>query len=134
MTMNNNNSILLVDDNSIVLDAVSRLLKFNGFNVTPCKEAAEAIDHFKRESFHAVLTDIDIPEISGIELLEIIRGLNSAIPVVVMTGSHEVELAEKALNRGAFDFVTKPFDPDYLVHTMEKAADRNTGNCRHNLL
>ena len=134
MTRNNKHSILLVDDNSVVLYAVSRLLKVSGFNVTPCKEAAEAIDHFKRDSFNAVLTDIDMPEISGIELLEIMRGLNSAIPVVVMTGSHEIELAAKALNRGAFDFITKPFDPDYLVLTMERAADRNTSNCRHNLL
>jgi DNA-binding NtrC family response regulator len=118
-------SILVVDDNDVVLSAVYRLLKAKGFKVTSCKYPEEAIEHLKKENYSAVLTDINMPEFSGIRLLEKIRDFDSDLPVIVMTGYHGMDVTDDAVKKGAFDYITKPFDPDYLVYVMEKAVDKN---------
>jgi two-component system phosphoglycerate transport system response regulator PgtA len=123
MNGNNGCSILVVDDNGVVLDAVGRLLKLHGFSVTPCNDANEVVGFLREKNFSAVLTDIEMPGLSGMELLKRIQKFNTEIPVVVMTGHIETDMTEKAASHGAVDFITKPFNPAHLVRAMEKAVD-----------
>lgn len=114
-------SILVVDDDPYVLEAVTSLLREYGHPVTACKSGEEAISQLFRNKVSLVLTDIKMPGISGIELLAKIHDVMPQMPVILMTGYAELEMAINAVKKGAFDFVTKPYNPDYILHTIEKA-------------
>ncbi len=116
-------SILAVDDSSYVLDAVGFILGGEGYRVTACKDAEEGIRKFGEDVYDAVLTDVRMPNVTGIELLERIHSLNNEVPVVIMTAYAEVGTAVDAIRKGAFDFIIKPFEPDYLLLSMKKAID-----------
>ena len=122
MSAENAGSILVVDDNAFVLESTSLLLSGYGFIVTPCSSADEAIESFRVRPSDAVLTDIKMPGTSGIELLEKIRALNKEVPVILMTAYADLDVAVNAVKKGAFDFIIKPYRPEYLVHAIEKAV------------
>jgi len=113
--------IIVVDDDPYVLDSVSRLLTESGYSVISCSSAEEAIAQFIRNRSELIITDIKMPGLSGIELLERIHTIDDKLPVILMTGYAELELAIDAIKRGAFDFITKPYQPEYLLHTIKKA-------------
>ncbi|RJQ50092.1 MAG: response regulator [Nitrospiraceae bacterium] len=115
------NRILLVDDDRDFVDAAGLVLAEQHFEVITCCSADEALDHIKGSNIHVVLTDIKMPGVSGIELLEKIHALNSHLPVILMTGYAELGLAVDAIRKGAIDFIMKPSHPDYLVHAVKKA-------------
>lgn len=123
--MSNKVSILAVDDNTFVLDAVRFILEGEGYNVVPFANAEEAIHEFNGKRFDAVITDIKMPKVTGIELLERLHGISSEIPVLLMTAYPELGVAVEAVKKGAFDFIIKPFEPEYLVHTVKKAVDHS---------
>jgi putative two-component system response regulator len=121
----NKNTILVVDDDPYVLESVTALLMQCGYNVVPCGNAEEAMVMLQETVVDTVLTDIKMPIITGIELLEIIHNLNPDIPVILMTAYAELDIAIEALKKGAFDFIIKPYKPTYLLHCMEKAIKYN---------
>lgn len=123
MNQENGNTILVVDDDPYVLEAVSSLLQEFGYSVTVCKNAEEAIAQIKKEGCDIVLTDIKMPGRSGIELLEKIHNLNPEIPVILMTAYAEINVAIDAIKKGAFDFIIKPYKPEDLRHAIEKAVN-----------
>lgn len=114
-------NILVVDDDTFVLEYVSSLISSRSLPVISCENAQCALDEIQENRIIAVLTDIKMPAMSGIELLEKIHNVNPEIPVILMTGHAELDVAIDAIKRGAFDFVVKPFDTPYLVHAIEKA-------------
>lgn len=122
MSSGNKASILVVDDNTFVLDTVRLILEGEIYNVVACSNPEEAIRKFKEKSFDIVLTDIKMPKITGIELLETLHGLNSEVPVLLMTAYPELGVAVDAVKKGAFDFIIKPFEPEGLLHTVKKAV------------
>jgi len=118
-------NVLVVDDDLFVRGSISSLLREYGYTVLSFENALDAIDALKHNRVNAVLSDIKMPGISGIELLERIRGISPDIPVVLMTAYAELDTAIDAIKKGAFDFIVKPFKADYLVHAMEKAVKYN---------
>jgi cyclic di-GMP phosphodiesterase len=116
------NTLLIVDDDPYVLESISTLLKEYGFTVCTCQNATDAIKMVNKVNFDAVLTDIKMPQVTGIELLQNIHSFNQQIPVILMTAFAELDVAVDAVKRGAFDFITKPYNPDYLLHSVEKAV------------
>lgn len=118
----NNNRLLVVDDDPYVLESISSLLKEFGFQVCTCQSAAAALEKTKKLRFDVVLTDIKMPSVTGIELLQQIHSINPQIPVILLTAFAELDVAVDAVKRGAFDFITKPYNPEYLVHAVQKAA------------
>ncbi|MDY6934025.1 MAG: HD domain-containing phosphohydrolase, partial [Spirochaetota bacterium] len=72
-----------------------------------------------------VLTDIMMPDVSGIELLELIHKFNQDVTVILMTAYAEIDVAIEAINRGAYGFITKPYKPEYLINRIEKAVEYN---------
>jgi putative two-component system response regulator len=116
--------ILLVDDDVDFLDAAALALTEQQYHVITCRSANEALANIKGDNFHVVVSDIKMPLMSGIELLEKIHGLNPLLPVILMTGYADMDLAVEALRKGAFDFIIKPFQPDYLIHAINKAVQQ----------
>ncbi len=115
--------ILVVDDDPNMLDSISFLLEKGGYRVTGCENAVQAMARVREQEFDVVLTDIKMPGISGLELLEQIHRFNKEIPVILMTAYAQLELAIDAIKKGAFDFISKPFKPEYLLHTISRAID-----------
>jgi len=122
MSQSSTDSLLIVDDDPYVLESISSLLKEYGYFVFTCQNAGEAMERLKKVKFDVVLTDIKMPGITGIELLQNIHEFNSQIPVILLTAFAELDVAVDAIKKGAFDFITKPYNPDYLVHAVEKAV------------
>ena len=121
MNQNEKNRILVVDDDPYVLESISLLLGRYGYEAVACGDAKEALSKFMTERIDVVLTDIRMPHVSGIELLEKIHAHHAETPVILMTGYCDLTIAIAAIKRHAFDFVVKPYTPDDLIHTVEKA-------------
>jgi signal transduction histidine kinase len=118
-------SILVVDDDPDVLEATSMMLGEFGYKVVSSHSAAEAIQAVKADHIDVVVTDIVMPEESGINLLEKVHAIDSKIPVILMTAYADMEKVIEALKMGAFDFIIKPFSLELLTHSVEKAVNFN---------
>lgn len=119
--MKNENKILIVDDDKYILEALRNILTEQKYSVVTCSNGQEAIDQISKDQVDIVLTDIKMPEISGLELLEYIHEKNTRLPVILMTAYADVDVAVDAVKKGAFDFIIKPYHPDYLLHAIQKA-------------
>ncbi len=123
MSNNSGGKIFVVDDDRFVLESVTKLLTEFGFSVRAFSNGQEAVRQFVMEPVDLVLTDINMPIMDGLELLEKIRFLDRETPVVLMTAYADLDVAVKAIQKGAFDFVIKPYRPPALVHTVEKGVN-----------
>jgi putative two-component system response regulator len=115
--------IIFIDDDTFLLESVAELLTDDGFTVYPFSNGSDAFDKFLAEPVDVVLTDIKMPTISGIELLEKIHAIDQETPVILTTGYAEVDLAVEAIQKGAFDFIIKPYKFPYLIHAINKGVD-----------
>ncbi len=114
--------VVVVDDDAQVLDSVTMLLQISGFNVRPFSGGREALAGLAQEKAEVILSDINMPGMTGIELLGEIRQKDQETPVILMTAYAELNMAVSAVKNGAYDFIIKPYQPQYLLHTIEKAA------------
>jgi putative two-component system response regulator len=114
--------ILVVDDDADVRESASSLISAHGFSVISCENAKDALDQLQENRILAVLADINMPVISGIELLDMIRHAYPQVPVILMTACAELDIAIEAIRTGAFNFVTKPYKSAYLIQVIEKAV------------
>jgi two-component system NtrC family response regulator len=116
-------TILLADDD----DNLRRVLEFQlseaGYKILMAADGAEAFEIFTTNDFDCVITDLRMPKLSGLELLEKIKTVNAETPVVVITAFGEVETAVSAMKAGAFDYVNKPFNRDEILLTLERALN-----------
>lgn len=115
-------TILIADDDPYVLESTAILLEDSGYSITTCRSAGDALARFTAAPADVVLTDIKMPHVSGVELLDRIHAIDPQVPVVLMTAYAELDVALDAIKKGAFDFITKPFKPEYLLYTVEKAV------------
>jgi putative two-component system response regulator len=124
MNQDEKSAILVVDDDPSVLESTSRLLSAFGYLVFSYGNATDAVTKLREtDTVRVVLTDIMMPEVTGLQFLENIRSFNSDIPVIMMTAFAEMEMTIDAIRKGAFDFLMKPFKPQYLAHSVRKAID-----------
>ncbi len=123
MSTETSGNIFVVDDDRFVLESVTTLLTEYGFSVRSFSCGHDAIKSFILEPVDLVLTDINMPVMDGLELLEKIRFLDRETPVVLMTAYADLDVAVKAIQKGAFDFIIKPYRPPYLIHTVEKGVN-----------
>jgi putative two-component system response regulator len=121
--MEKSSHILVVDDDTLTLDATAQLLEREGYQVSAVDNADKALAFVRDNPVDAVLTDINMPGVSGIELLELLHGRQPDIPVILMTAYAELEMAVEAIKKGAFDFLIKPYKPLQLFHSVKKAVD-----------
>ncbi len=113
--------ILVVDDELIVRESLTKWFKEDGFRVDSAENAAVALKKLQTEPWNILLVDVRMPGMDGIELLQRVKGINKDIVVIIITAFASVDTAVKALKEGAYDYITKPIDPDYLDHLVEKA-------------
>jgi DNA-binding NtrC family response regulator len=119
--MNKNDvGILVVDDELIVRESLSKWFAEEGYRVESADCAATALKKLTNGSWNIMLVDIKMPGMDGIELLHRVKETTKNIAVVIITAFAAVDTAVKALKDGAYDYVTKPIDPDYLDHLVEK--------------
>ncbi|MBW6533870.1 MAG: sigma-54 dependent transcriptional regulator [Mariniphaga sp.] len=120
--MANNVSLLIVDDEESVRDSLYNWFIEDGFKVECAENAKEALAMLEAGHFDIILADIKMPGMDGMEMHRRIRALNPEAIVIIMTAFASVETAVQALKDGAFDYITKPFDPDDLSHLIRNAA------------
>jgi putative two-component system response regulator len=118
----NNRTVLIVDDDHDMLGSLLALLGAYEYKVVTADNAAGALDILRDTNIDIVLTDIRMPGMSGIELAGKIHELYAEIPVLIITAYAELEVAVDAIKGGAFDFIMKPLNPNYLVHSIRKAG------------
>ena len=113
--------LLLVDDNASLLLTLSEILEEEGFAVTKCANAAEALCHVQRQDFGIAIVDLRLPDMQGTQLLRHFRDLGSRVRVIINTGYGEFESAKAAVNSGAFAYLEKGGDPGELVREVHRA-------------
>ncbi len=128
MKPNRKKTILLADDDVNLRRVLEFQLDEAGYNVLTAQDGAEALDVFTKDDFDCVITDLRMPKLSGLELLEKIKALNAEIPVIVITAFGEVETAVTAMKAGAFDYINKPFNRDEILLTLERALNFSETN------
>ena len=116
--------VLVIDDEQIILDSVKKILGAEDFQVDPAISSRDGLERAMSQDYDLVLTDIRMPEISGMRILRDIKRSKPALPVVIFTGYATVQSAVQAMKLGASDYVEKPFTPDMLVTTVKKVLQK----------
>jgi DNA-binding NtrC family response regulator len=118
-------AILVVDDEFSVRDSLEAWFRKDGYRSGSAQDANDALQKLQAESWDVVLLDIKMPGgMDGMELQRRIRELDSDIVVIMITAYASVETAVRALKQGAFDYITKPIDPDELSHLVRRAVEQ----------
>ena len=116
--------VLVVEDDPNLCELLELGLGRRGFRVTWCTRARDALERLEKEEPDVVLTDVNMPEIGGLELCRRIVAARRDLPVVVITAFGSLETAVDAIRAGAYDFVTKPVELEVLAITLDRAVHR----------
>jgi DNA-binding NtrC family response regulator len=116
--------VLVVDDERSILQLLKEALTNWGYQVTTATSGREAVEALRTSLFHIAITDIRMPDMSGLDLLREIKKLDDAIEVVVMTGYPAISSAVEALKEGAYDYLSKPVMLDEIHHLMQRMMER----------
>ena len=127
-------TVLVVDDEKNYLVVLSELLGEEGYEVLCAGSAPEALAMLAESDIDLVITDMKMPRMSGIGLLEEVKRQDPGLPVIMMTAYGTVENAVEAMKKGALDYITKPFQNEELKLTIRKAIDHRKLLSRHRLL
>ncbi len=113
--------ILLADDDDALRRVIQYKLEQEGYEVFPVNDGEKALSELKTKQYDLVLSDIKMPRLTGVQLLEQIKKIQPALEVILITAFADVSQAVKAVKLGAFDYITKPFEDDQLLIAIEKA-------------
>jgi two-component system, LuxR family, response regulator FixJ len=114
--------VYVIDDDEAMRHSLEFLLNSADFEVVLFESAQAFLDGLPGLDFGCVVSDVRMPRIDGIEMLRRLKGLNSGLPVVIMTGHGDVPLAVEAMKLGAVDFLEKPFDDDLLIAMVDSGV------------
>lgn len=114
--------LLIVDDEPDMLKLLGMIVRGKTpYETITTNNPVEALDLVKKGGYDLVITDLKMPGLDGVEMLEAVKKYDADIPVIIMTAYGTVETAEEALSKGAFDFISKPFRKEQILFTIEKA-------------
>jgi len=116
--------VLVIDDELGIRLGCQRALSSAGYDVETAASGEEGLNKLRENGFDLVLLDVMMPGIGGIEALKQIAELDPSLVCIIITGYGTVELAVQAIRQGAYDFVTKPFDLDTLLLTVEQGMEK----------
>jgi DNA-binding NtrC family response regulator len=124
-----NDEILVVDDEPQMLIAINETLRRSGYNISTAGSGMEALCRLKEKYYRLVITDMRMPEVSGLDLLRRVKSLAPQTPVILLTAYGTIQNAVDAMRHGAFDYLLKPFSSESLENVvrraLESAPDRN---------
>lgn len=121
-------SVLIIDDDPTFCLMLKSFLSKKDFATETAFSGAEAINQVKNNNFDIVLSDFRLPDTDGLELLENIREIKPGTPVIIMTSYADIRIAVKAMKIGAYEYVTKPVNPDEILLTIKNALNRDKDN------
>ncbi|NCQ28793.1 MAG: sigma-54-dependent Fis family transcriptional regulator, partial [Armatimonadetes bacterium] len=116
-------NVLLVDDDADMLSMLSKLLSRRGYAVETASSATTALAKLKKSSFEVVISDVRMPKMDGVALLEKVKERTPRTAVVLLTGYGTIETAVNAMKKGAYDYITKPPNPDEILLMLEKLRE-----------
>ncbi len=116
--------ILVVDDERVIREILSDFLGLEGYVVRTVEDGVQALQELQRRSYNLVISDLKMPNMSGLELIEKITELGIPVLTVIMTGFGTVETAIEAMKHGAYDYILKPFRVEEVVHIVQRGLDR----------
>ena len=121
--------ILVIDDQKDMLALLKRIIREETeHEVIIEHDPVKAMDHIKKRSFALVFTDLKMPRMNGIQVMERIKTLRPDTPVVIMTAFGTIDTAVDAVRRGAFDYITKPFSRERIMLAIERATTQGAAS------
>jgi two-component system response regulator AtoC len=123
--------VLVIDDEANLRKVLAALLRRDGYDVTVAEDGEMGIAEFQKNGADAVITDLVMPKVGGMEVLKAVNSTDPEVPVIIITAHGTVDSAVEAIKLGAFDYVTKPFDQVELSNVLAKAVRTHEG-ARHN--
>lgn len=115
--------ILVVDDDVLILDCFRYAFPADQLSIVTASTAKEALSRFREHSFDVVITDIRLPDLSGLKLLAELKALDQKVPVILVTGHGSANTAIEAMRSGAFEYLLKPLDIDVLQSVLDRALE-----------
>jgi len=122
--------ILVVDDEAQVRTMLSSMLNRTGYNVDSASGGVEALNKFEENDYGLVIADTGIPEMSGIELLGEVKKMSPNVPVIMVTGHGTINNAVEAMQKGAFDYILKPFSSETIEMAVKRACLSSNGGAK----
>ena len=119
-------NILVVDDDRLLADMLVEYLSSLGYGATAAYGGKEGLSRFDEQEFQLVITDLRMPDMGGMELLEAVRSLDGRVTVMVITGYGTIESAVDAIKKGAYDFIPKPIRLAELEIIVRRALEHHT--------
>lgn len=116
--------ILIVDDEEMICDMLSRRLIKEGYSCVTAHSGREALTHFYKNAFSLIISDIKMPEMNGIELLKKVKAMHPKMIVIIVTAYPEIDMAVEAMRVGAYDFIIKPADLDLVLLSVRRALEK----------
>jgi len=118
-------SIIIIDDEKEICESIEFILEYEGYAVDSTTSANEGINKISSGNFSALLLDIQMPEMSGFEVLKKVKEINPSLSVIIISAHGSIENAIKATKLGAFDFIEKPIDRDKLLISVRNAVEQS---------
>jgi len=115
--------ILVVDDDRVIRDGLQRILEAEGYVVETLSGGRQAVDRLEEADFDLIITDLKMPGMSGLEVLQAIKSEHPDLPVILITGYAAIDNAVEVMKSGAADYLAKPFANDEIIHKVRKSLD-----------
>jgi DNA-binding NtrC family response regulator len=115
--------VLVLDDEQIVLDSVSRILEDENYDVAACRSGSEAVEKLKAGGFDILLTDLKMPGMDGLQAMEALTDVDPDLSMIMVTAYSTVDSAVKAMKIGAVDYIRKPFTHDQISELVGKVIE-----------
>src|SRR5215204_3867313 len=119
-------TILIIDDEKAIRKTLTEILSFEGYKIDEAADGEEGLKKFRDKTYDAVLCDIKMPKIDGIDFLQRAVENNADVPIIMISGHGNIETAVEAVKKGAYDFIQKPPDLNRLLITIRNAMERNS--------
>lgn len=116
--------ILVLDDDPVVTLSCRRILGAEGYSITTVERGENALNKLTKEDFDLLISDIRLPDISGMTVLKEARIIKPQTDVIIITGYPTLEDAKESINLGAFEYIEKPFTPDFMINAAKKIFDQ----------
>lgn len=126
--------VIVVDDEAVIRDTVRQWLELSGFAVQACATAQQALELIDQDYPGILISDVRMPGVDGLQLLDDVLQRDRDLPVILMTGHGDVPMAVQALQHGAYDFIEKPFPPERLLDSVRRALDKRRLVCENRQL